>query len=232
MEQGPRGAAAVHRVERVAVDAGTLKPVLVETSIDGHVSRTQIGTIETLAPQDVDFARPRETPPAERPVATSVKSKSSASLSDASAALEDRLAWAGPSVDGLPFAEAVVQKIVTGYGESSGVPFTHSTGVEIRYGGPASWDSPADYVLLRQSLRPEMLYGFAGSRQAPTQEGQVLVSSSDVLTSKPGTTTAVPSGKKIWRGTLVRGGVYTAIEATSRVLLLDVARQLTTKGSS
>jgi hypothetical protein len=97
--------------------------------------------------------------------------------------------------------------------------------VEIVYGGPTNLDARADYVVLRQSLQPEMLYGFQAMVPAP-MGGRMAVSSSEVSAVKPGTTTPVPTGKTIWHGVLEQGGVYVAIESTTRTLLLDAARQL------
>jgi hypothetical protein len=225
VDPGPAGGADSERVERVAVDKQTLKPLLVETTTGGEVRRARIALIETLAPGQATFARPKLTPPTERPVATSVTSEQKASLADAAAALAGRLLSAGDSIDGLALAEATVQQIVTGYGVSSGVPFSHSTGVELVYGSPPKWDSPADYVLLRESLRPEMLYGFDAGR-TPALAGLVRIESSDVVAApKPGAA-AVPTGRTIWRGTLVKDGVNVAVEATTRTLLLDAAKQL------
>jgi hypothetical protein len=223
VEHGPPDAPDTDRVERVAVDSQTLKPLLVETSVDGQVQRARIAAIETLAPQDATFARPKETPPSDRPVATSVKSQQPASLADAAAALGGTLLWSGSSVGGLSFTQATVQQIVTGYGRSSGIPFTHSTGVELVYGGPTTWQSAADYVVVRQSPRPEMLYGFIRPGMPPAA-GRMWVESSAVLSGKGGV--AVPTGKTIWRGVLLKDGVYVSIEATSRALLLQAARQL------
>jgi hypothetical protein len=148
-----------------------------------------------------------------------VTSKRTVSLAEASAALQGRLLWNGEAVRGLPLRGAVEHEIVTGYGESSGVPFSHSTGIVLLYGAPS-----ADYVLLQESRRPEMLYGFRSDREPPA--GRVLVSSSEVLASKGAGTRAVPTGRFVWRGVLVQDGVYVGIEASSRSLLLDAARQL------
>jgi hypothetical protein len=225
VDHGPAGVADSERVERVAVDTETLKPLLVETTTGGDARRARIALIETLPPDKAEFARPKLIPAAERPVATSVTSEQKASLADAAAALSGRLLWAGDSVDGLAFAEATVQRIVTGYGASSGVPFRHSTGVELVYGGPPKWESSADYVLVRESLRPEMLYGFDVSRRPPAS-GLMRVESSSVVVATKAGAAAVPTGRTIWRGTLVKDGVYVALEATSRTLLLDAAEQL------
>jgi hypothetical protein len=189
------------------------------------VQRARIALIETLPAEQAEFARPKLTSPVQRPVATSVTSEQKASRPDVAAALAGRLLWAGDSVDGLVFADATVQQIVTGYGVSSGVPFRHSSGIELVYGGPPKWDSSADYVLVRESLRPEMLYGFDVSRRPPAS-GLMRVESSDVVAAAKSGAAAVPTGRTIWRGILVKDGVYVAVEATSRTLLLDAAKQL------
>jgi hypothetical protein len=223
VDQGPQGATPTQRIERVAVDTQTLKPIRVETTVDGVTQTATIVSIETLDPHGVAFNRPALTPPSERPTASSVQGQMPASLADATQALGGHLLWPGASVDGVSFGSATVQRIVTGYGKSSGVPFTHSTGVELVYGGPVDVGG-STYVRVRESVRPEMLYGFDGSRQAPP-EGTMRVESSDVLMSGANAT-AVPSGAKIWRGLLQKDGLYVSLEATSRALLVDAARQL------
>jgi hypothetical protein len=224
VDQGPQGAPVTQRIERVAVDTQTLKPIRVETSVDGATQAATIASIETLAAENVKFTRPLVTPPSQRPVATSVTSQTPTGLDDAAASVGGRLVWPGDAVDGLPFSEATVQQIVTGFGASAGVPFTHSTGVELLYGSPISFDGSTPFVRLRESIRPEMLYGFNEARQAPA-EGTMRIESSDVVTAGP-RGSATPTGAKIWRGHLVRDGVYVAIDATSRPLLVDAAKEL------
>ena len=223
VDQGPQGATPTQRIERVAVDTQTLKPIRVETTVDGDRQTATIAAIETLDPQSVAFTRPILTPPSERPSASSVTSQKETTIDDAAAALGGHLLWAGDVVDGLGFGSATVHQIVTGYGKSTGVPFTHSRGVELVYGGPVHVDG-STYVRVRESVRPEMLYGFVEARQAPP-DGTMRIESSDVLTSTANAT-AVPTGAQIWRGLLQKDGLYVSIEATSRTLLVDSARQL------
>jgi hypothetical protein len=224
---GPRGEPVEKRVERVAVDSQTLKPVLIETIVDGRpAGSVRIASIETLAPSGVDFARPTPTPPAKAPLAASVTSQKAVALHVAAAALAGRLLTTGRTLDGLPRTSAKLLQIVTGYGADSGVPPTHSHGVEVLYGGPLSWSSGADYVVLKESLRPEMLYGFSGLSVEVPAPGSLAVSSFEV------NGTAGPTGDTIWRGRLQHDGVYVAIEATSKTLLVDAARALSRKESN
>jgi hypothetical protein len=221
---GPSGRPVEKRVERVAVDAQTLKPVLIETTIDGRAAGSvRIASIETLAPSGVDFARPKLTPAAESPVAASVTSQRAVTPRVAEAALAGRLLTTGQTLDGLPRTSMKLQQIVTGYGADSGVSPTHSHGVEVLYGGPIDWNSDVDYVVLKESLRPEMLYGFSG----PFVD--VPAPDSLAVTSYPVSGTAGPTGKTMWRGRLRHGRVYVAIEASSKTLLIDAVRALTQK---
>lgn len=220
VDQGAAGTPDSTRVERVAVDTQTHKPIRVETSAAGTTRTVTVAAIETLDPQDVRFEPPALTPITERPVATSLKSKQPVSIPAASTALAGRLQWSGMSVGGLRFAGSTVQQIVTGYGVSSGVPFAHSTGVELLYGGPVTWDVAGTYVRVRESLRPEMLYGFDARRPLPP-EGRMLVTSVAVNQGQ-----ARAPAVRLWRGTLAKGDLFVAIETTSRSLLLDAARQL------
>jgi hypothetical protein len=212
----------------VAVDAQTLKPVLVQTRIDGHAAdSTVIAAIETVAPSSADFSRPKAAPAKSRPVATSVTSQDVVEAPVAAGALGHRLRTAGPTLDGLSLTSMTIQRIVTGYGRDSGVKPTRSVGVEVLYGGPTDLSSDASYVLLKESLRPELLYRFAGPGPEAPAAGSMEISHSEVLAAVPGTTRAAPTGKTIWRGQLRHGGVYVAIETTSKALLVDAARALT-----
>lgn len=217
----PAGAPSRTTVERVAVDAQTLKPVLVRTLVDGQpVRQSEVASIETVEPQRADFSRPKLLAPTQTPVATSVTGEQAVSQADAVSALNGRLLLAGDTLDGLPLSQLTLQRIVTGYGADSGLPATHSLGVEVVYGGPTDWNSPADYVVLEESLRPQMLYRFSGPFAQPPGEGEMLVSR--IESSQPGI--AHPA---IWLGQLAQNGVYVIVEATSKTLLVDAARALT-----
>jgi hypothetical protein len=220
-QHAPPTGEPVQTVERVAVDAQTLKPVLVQTFVDGKpAGESEISIIETLDPQGLDFSRPRLVLPGQIPVATSVTGEQAVSQADAADALNGRLLLAGDTLDGLPLRQLTLQQIVTGYGSDSGVPPMHSQGVELTYGGAADWNTPGDYVVLKESLRQEMLYWFSGSVGQPPPEGNMLVST--IESSQPGI--AHPT---VWLGQLAENGIYVTIEATSKPLLVDAARTLT-----
>jgi hypothetical protein len=228
-EEHPSGEPEQPRFERVAVDAQTLKPILVQTIVEGRrVGSSTIRSVETIDAGAARFTRPRLIPPRESPVATSVTAQEHVAPTAAAAALGGRLVTDGPRLDGLPLSSVTLQRIVTGYGASSGVAPSHSQGVEVLYGGPIDWTSAADYAVLKQSPTPEMLYGYSGPFRNAPAAGSMAVSSSAISTTIAGSTHAVPTGKTIWRGQLRALGVYVSIEATSKQLLLDAARSLTT----
>ena len=224
----PPGSEAGELVERVAVDAETLKPVRVERLVDGvPAGETRIATVETLDAQGVDFSRPQQTPKRDSPVATSVTGEVTVSLEAAAAALEGKLLTAGATLDGLPRGPVTLRTIVTGYGADSGLPPTRSQAVELRYGGPIDRTANADYLLVKLSLEPQMLYRFVGAYREPPPEGTMVLQTMTVSAAAPGTTRAVPTGETIWLGQLRKSGVYVTIEATSKTLLIDAARALT-----
>jgi hypothetical protein len=224
-DQPPAGQPAQSIVERVAVDSQTLKPILVDRIIDGdQVGETRITLIETLSSQSVDFSRPTQAPP--EPTATSVTSQSDVTPAEAAAAFSGRLLWDGPTLDTLPLTSTTLQQIVTSYGSASALPDQHSQGVELTYGGPIDGTAAADYVRLQESLQPQMLYRFAGPERQPPPRGSMLISTSQVMTTAPGSTQAVPTGATLWYGLLQQDGFYLSIEATRHTLLLDAAQML------
>jgi hypothetical protein len=85
-------------------------------------------------------------------------------------------------------------------------------------------------VRLRESLQPQMLYGFAGPGRQATTAGSMLVSASQIMATAPGSTQAVPTGATRWYGLLQQAGFYVSIEATSHALLLDAAQTLVSFG--
>ena len=224
-DQPPAGQPAQSIVERVAVDVQTLKPILVDRIVDGkQVGKTQITLIETLSPQSVDFPRPAQAPP--EPTATSVTSQSDVAPTDAAAPFSGRLLWNGPTLETLALTSTTLQQIVTSYGSTSALPDQHSQGVELTYGGPVNGTATAAYVRLQESPEPQMLYRFAGPGRQPPPPGSMLISTSQVMSTAPGSTQTVPTGATLWYGLLQQDGFYISIEATSHALLLDAAQTL------
>lgn len=196
-------------VERVALDAQTLKPVLLEGVVGGKVvGRTRITSIETLHPAQVDFTPSK--PPSPQSESSTVLDEHGVPPSAAASALGGHLLWLGESSGGLAFEQAVLQRISDSYGP--GKPTTVSSGVRIVYHGSAG------DVVLQESQHAEGLYGFLGEiRQAPPK-GRMLVTGS------------VPGPPGSWTGLLTEDGLYISIQAPTKALLLVAARALTPIG--
>lgn len=211
--------------ERVAVDTQTLKPLLVDTTVDGQVQEVRIASIETEDAAGVDFSRPAQIPPGQVPTASSTQSEQMESTADANTALAGRLLTLGSAIDGLPLAKTTVQQIVTSYG--AGAPDTHSTSVEQVYGSTGDPDYLTPHVRVDEATTPEALYGF-GSPSAPVPAaGTIAATTFTVYGTQGGSTTPVGTD---WRGRLAVDGVYVEIEATSESLLLGAARALAPVG--
>src|SRR5581483_6604104 len=160
------------------------------------------------------------------PTTTSVTAQNDVTPAEAAAALSGKLLWDGPRLDTLRLTSTRLQQIVTGYGSGSALPDQHSQGVELTYGGPANGAATDEYVRLQESPQPQMLYRFAGPERQPPAPGSMLISTSQVMATAPGSTQAVPTGATLWHGLLQQDGFYISIEATSHALLLDAAQTL------
>jgi hypothetical protein len=224
-----RGVKADAAVERVAVDLETLKPILVQLFVDGRKqSEQRIAAAGTLARDDVAFSRPRPRREA-LPVGSRTAGSRVVAPRVAARALGGQFVTAGASVGGLRLAQITLRQIVSGYGRSSARPPLRSRGVEVVYGSSLDvyelMRSPKPYVVLKESVRPEMLYRFTGARQVPAGAAMLVTRVIGTVSSRD----APPVTKTAWLGHLRHAGIYIAIEASSRRLLLQAARALTTR---
>jgi len=174
------------------------------------LSQAAIAGIGTISPSEASFGKPRRR---RSPTATSVTSEQRVSIARAESTMNGALLRPGSRIDDLPLTEATLQRIATAYGRD--VPLRRTTGVELVYGGPAAPGSAGSYVRLNESLEPQLLYGFGGAFVQPPPDGTLRVMRIDM---HPGAT--------LWRGQMMRAGVFATIEATSKRLLLSAARGL------
>lgn len=220
---GPSGG---ERVERVAVDTTTLEPLRVETLIDGVLRHSAtIAVAEALNREAVSFARPPLLEPGSTPVNSNVVDEASVSLARADDAFDDRLLSLGNTFRGLSRAETTLETIVSGYGSGSSREPTRSVGVEIVYGGPIAPSLAQPYVRLVQYLEPLMLFRVrSGLSEATTPPGRLTVTT---FTYDSRHQAASPrQTRTLFAGALVTEGVYVALDATSKQLLVDAARAL------
>lgn len=221
------GSGPGERVERAAVDAETLEPVRVETLVAGKlVDAATISVAETLDRADVSFARPKLKPPGTEPVSARIVDEREVSVADADAALQRRLLDAGATLAGLPRSTVTLETVVSSYGRESSRAPTRAVGVEMLYGGPVDPRLQNDYVLVKQSLEPLLVYrfGFMGSGPAPAA-GSLAVTPNTVSAGIEAGKPARPVGT-LFIGQMLAGGVYVTIEATSKPLLVEAARTL------
>jgi hypothetical protein len=219
---------ALQQSERVALDRGSYKPLLVRSFVDGEFTREyRVLEIETVTEAAADFAEPKRTPP--EPSSGTVTSSREISLAEA-AQLLGNVVWAGRELDGLKLSALRIEQLRTGYPRGSKRVPTSGRGLALIYGQHMPSTLPpisGGGLWIRESSEPQMAYGAAAPAAFPP-EGTLAVQSSSVLTvpNGPGTE-AVPSGASIWSGRLRVSGMYVVLRAPSRKVLLDAARALT-----
>jgi hypothetical protein len=209
--------------EKVALDTSTHEPVeLVEPGGRAPVRILSIATIPYVAS---DFTRPI---PSEVPDTPSSRRWSEAGVltldGRAIAAAMPGALWAGMSLAGLPLAAAEQESLSASFAD--GTPAETGTGVRLEYGtaavAPAQptepfggpLDASQPFVQISESPSADLTMGSAGWPPAGTLLGRGQLYE---LNDQPVAT-----------GTLIDGGVYVTIRASSRTLLLTAARALTT----
>lgn len=216
--------------ERVALDAGSHKPVLL---VSDHGLRLRIGTIETIPYAATDFSRRR---PEDAPVTPSYgKAMDAADLpleAKAIAAAMPNALWAGQTLNGLPLVKADRQTLRTTFVGDK--PPLGGTGLELEYGSIGAGgrlDRSQPYVRISESPGRDLAFGnqwsFTGGNDPA--DGQVYVNAvSDGHhqrafgpDGKP-----LPPSPPLALGFAVVNGVYVTIETTTPDLVLAAARAL------
>lgn len=149
---GTGAAPAPHR-DRVAIDADTYKPVLVEAA-DGAI-RFRVLTIETVPFARSLFTSPEPLGPAPGGVGGSVRASAEISPSQASAALGKPALWLGEEWNGYRLVETKRVDLSIGYGPRSEREPTQTTGVEFEYARIAtdgSVDRDATFTLRETTI--------------------------------------------------------------------------------
>ncbi len=209
--------------ERVALDATTHKPILIDAP---HRQQLRVTAIETTDSADGRFQRPA---PDETPVLPSLgKSIDEQRLALDGAAIGAAApagVWAGSSVAGLPLASATVQRLVSSYYEHAR-PTQTGVGLQLDYGsltadGRRDYTKP--YVTVSEAPSPELAaaYMWGAIRGAPPAPGRLLY---EPIPAASADSTALAVGFT------VVGGRAVAIQASSNDLLLAAARALRLAG--
>jgi len=193
------------RSEEVAVDAETMRPLLVREMPGGYSYR--IEQIGTESSKDSDFSKPRLAEVGAQPTAGGVISSESLALRPSSirTALPGAV-WAGSALGGLPLTSAQRDELRTSFADHARPP-ERGLGLRLEYGSGAS----GAYVLLMESNRPQFGYRWEFVRMTPSVRD---------LTGKLYTTSGVAIGFT------VTNGLYVTINASNHDLLMLAARSL------
>jgi hypothetical protein len=216
------------RTERVAVDRQTFRPLVYEAVSNGRVvAKARVLTIGSVAFRPALFMRPavgRSLPP----VAGEVAKTRHVRLAGAEAALGGAVRSLGGSFATLPFTDARLDDLTTGYGPLSGKPVRHGRGVELIYGDSGGFLNGNAFLRLSESLAPQFAYGM--------QAGGAFVTEGTLQLTRLENETLATSGhpavrRALWFGQLkTKSGLYVALQGSSRRLVLQAAHAL--EGSS
>ncbi|MHB8469880.1 MAG: hypothetical protein ACYDCH_09015 [Gaiellaceae bacterium] len=207
-------------VERVAVDLHTLKPLVLESVVhDQAMSRIRITTAESVDSAAADFSRPKLAKLV--PSASDVTSEVPVSLGRGQSALGVRLQWPGELVEGRTLKQVTLQRITTGYGAESGIPYERSVGIELVYGSVVKTTETSS-ILVKESARPQLIYGFDRTAESLLQAGRAIVTTARAV--------ILPPDGARWIGRLRAGSLWVTIEGPDRASVLKTARLLRPAG--
>jgi hypothetical protein len=203
--------------EKVALDRSSHKPILLEGP---HLS-IRIDSIETIAYDAADFARPTPAEVPQRPSLTNAGDGAAVALNGAAiAAAYPHAPWAGSQVAGLPLVHAEQQSLSASF--SGGTPKQTGTGLELDYGTlnkNGHLDRTQPYILIQEAPSSTLatMAGFLHGGFPPA--GSLYA---DPLSGSWNT------GNMLGVGATVINGIYVIIqtEGTGPKTLLDVARAL------
>ena len=195
--------------ERVALDQATHKPV----RLQGEHLDVRIASIETVAYDAADFARPTPSEVPLRPSVTRAGDGPAVGLDGAAiAAAYPGAVWAGTSIAGLPLVHAELQPLSAGFANHE-APTATGRGIELGYGslaGSGRLDRTKPHVLIQEAPSATLATMAGLVRGSFPVEGTLYTS----------------GGSGFTIGALQLDGTYLIIQA-QHVPLLSVARALT-----
>jgi len=157
--------------ERVAVDADSYLPVLVEHELGGN--RYEVATIETVPYEPSLFSKPQAVVAASSGV---LVSEADATPEEAAAALGGTALWLGREWNGFELIRTSRQRLKIGYGALSDHPPTWAEGIELTY-APVTAGGAVDVhrkILIREATACVVAYGWTCSPRDPSREGLLL----------------------------------------------------------
>jgi hypothetical protein len=206
--------------ETVALDRNTHKPLQIETR---NGTRVRIAEIEAVPFTASRFKKPSPTEMQREPArGSSSENGPIPATATAIAAAMPNAVWAGPQIKGLPLVRAGRETLQTAFVDPSVSPET-GPGIELDYGSLLSnqdLDQSKSFVRIAEAPSRELAYGQGGyGLAAPSTDGVLY---------EAAVSTAAGQGNagQQFRGTVVSGGVYITLTASTADLLLQSAREL------
>ena len=197
--------------ERAAVDGTTHKPLLIENSAG---QRMRITSIESVGTDDANFTRPSKDELGDQPSSGSPVARTRQDLPLDPAAVAEALPgalWAGPTPSGLAFTSAERMVMRTSFANDAHPPQL-AVGLSLVYSANPD-DNGAPSVHLDESRTPQFGYSWGFVRGGPPAEGTIYAP-------------IFSGGSSTAMGFTIVDGTYVTIRASSRELLLAVARAL------
>lgn len=197
--------------ERVALDSGTHKPVL----IDGpHGFQMSITAIETTDAGDGHFTKPiADEIPVEPNFSRNEDLQRVGLVASSIAAAYDGAVWAGAQIADLPLVTATLQRLSTSYKDA---PTVTGTGLQLQYGtlgANGRRDDTKPFVTISEAPNPTLAASYKWfARGWDPAPGQLYLES---------------IGGSMSIGLLRVDGLAVEIEASSEDLLTTAARALT-----
>jgi hypothetical protein len=195
--------------ERVAIAKDSSEPVRVETTWKSGGSWTyDVRSIGSLPEGSGDF-NPPQPPSSPRPQAF-MREPTPIAPADAPTVVRGAVALAS-AFEGLPLTKVVRAKLSTLFEPAANKEPVVSSGLEFEYGSDSLLDG-RPYVWISEAKEPSPQYGWRP--QLVPSPGNLLVRGAGGPSSHGST------------GLMVRNGIYVTINASSRELMLEAAREL------
>jgi hypothetical protein len=129
----------------------------------------------------------------------------------------------GATFASLPLIDARIDQLTTGYGPLSGRPVTRGSGVEFIYGDSGGLLNGNPFLRMSEALSPQMAYGLEVEGAALRNEALLLMRFENQTVTSNGKTAA---RRSLWVGKTRVGGLYVALQGSSRQVVLDAARTI------
>jgi hypothetical protein len=213
--------------EEVGVDSATYRPLFFganprPTVGVGKIPTWHVAVIESVPRDPSYFAKPDLSPP--RPTGGRGSETSKITLEQAANALDQPALWLGARFSDLPLARIELEHVQTDYTDGS----KHDgTKLELSYGhiGPNGRVRAQPWLIVGEAASVAASYqlGFNDGGDPPAPEGSMVVEDNSIFATAG--RRAIPERAE-WTGKLIRGGIYVALSASSRDLLLAAAHAL------